>query len=62
MIGLITLPVRPRVRLYAADYKGPGNSIACDVQLAEMLIAKNISLTVAQFEDPDTQLKTLLKG
>jgi 3-phenylpropionate/trans-cinnamate dioxygenase ferredoxin reductase component len=49
-------------RLVGASGIGLGNSIARDVRLAEMLIAKGISPTVAQLEDPNTQLKTLLKG
>jgi 3-phenylpropionate/trans-cinnamate dioxygenase ferredoxin reductase subunit len=49
-------------RLVGASDIGLGNSIARDVRLAEMLIAKGISPTVAQLEDPNTQLKTLLKG
>jgi hypothetical protein len=35
---------------------------ARDVRLAEMLIAKNISPSATQLEDPNTQLKSLLKG
>jgi 3-phenylpropionate/trans-cinnamate dioxygenase ferredoxin reductase component len=49
-------------RLVGASGIGLGNSIARDVRLAEMLIAKGISPTAPQLEDPNTQLKTLLKG
>lgn len=49
-------------RLVGASGIGPGNSIARDVRLAEMLIAKNISPSATQLEDPNTQLKSLLKG
>ena len=49
-------------RLVGASGIGPGNSIARDVRLAEMLVAKNISPTAAQLEDPTTQLRMLLKG
>ena len=48
--------------LVGASGIGPGNSIARDVRLAEMLIAKNISPSAAQLEDSNIQLKTLLKG
>ncbi len=41
---------------------GPGNSIARDVKLAEMLIAKNASPSADQLADPAVQLKALLKG
>jgi 3-phenylpropionate/trans-cinnamate dioxygenase ferredoxin reductase subunit len=41
---------------------GPGNSIARDVKLAEMLIAKETKPNPAALADPAVQLKTLLKG
>ena len=49
-------------RLVGASGIGPGNTIARDVRVAEMLIAKNIGLTDEQLTDPSMQLKTLLKG
>ena len=49
-------------RLVGASGIGPGTSIGRDVRLAEMLIAKNINPTIAQLEDSNTQLKTLLKA
>jgi 3-phenylpropionate/trans-cinnamate dioxygenase ferredoxin reductase component len=41
---------------------GPGNSIARDVKLAEMLIARNASPAPDQLADSAVQLKSLLKG
>ena len=41
---------------------GPGNSIARDVKLAEMLIAKEAKPDPASLTNPAIQLKTLLKG
>lgn len=41
---------------------GPGNSIARDVKLAEMLIAREARPDAAALADPAIQLKTLLKG
>ena len=41
---------------------GPGNSIARDVKLAEMLIGKRAAPSAAQLADPTVQLKVLLKG
>ena len=49
-------------RLVAASGIGPGNSIARDVKLAEMLIAKQASPSAGVLADPTIQLKTLLKG
>jgi 3-phenylpropionate/trans-cinnamate dioxygenase ferredoxin reductase subunit len=41
---------------------GPGNSIARDVKLAEMLIGKRAAPSAEQLADPTVQLKVLLKG
>jgi 3-phenylpropionate/trans-cinnamate dioxygenase ferredoxin reductase subunit len=41
---------------------GPGNSIARDVKLAEMLIARGAKPDAAALADPAVQLKALLKG
>jgi len=49
-------------RLVGASGIGPGNSIARDVKLAEMLIAKRAAPAAAQLADPSIQLKALLKG
>ena len=49
-------------RLVAASGIGPGNSIARDVKMAEMLIAREASPPAAALADPAVQLKALLKG
>ncbi len=49
-------------RLVGASGIGPGNSIARDVRLAEMLIAKNISPNASDLADTNVQLKTFLKS
>jgi 3-phenylpropionate/trans-cinnamate dioxygenase ferredoxin reductase subunit len=49
-------------RLVGASGIGPGNSIARDVKLAEMLIAKRAAPSPEALADPATQLKALLKG
>ncbi len=49
-------------RLMGASGIGPGNSIARDIKLAEMMIAKGMKPDVAALTDPTIQLKTLLKG
>ena len=49
-------------RLVGASGIGPGNSIARDVKLAEMLIGKRASPSPQQLADPAVQLKALLKG
>lgn len=49
-------------RLVGASSIGPGNSIARDVKLAEMLIAKRAAPSAEQLADPSIQLKVLLKG
>jgi 3-phenylpropionate/trans-cinnamate dioxygenase ferredoxin reductase subunit len=49
-------------RLVAASGIGPGNSIARDVKLAEMLIARQASPSAGALADPAVQLKALLKG
>lgn len=48
--------------LMGASGIGPGNSIARDVKLAEMMIAKSIKPDASALADPATQLKALLKG
>ena len=49
-------------RLVGASGIGLGNSIARDVRLAEMLIAKNINPRMSDLEDSNIQLKTFLKA
>lgn len=49
-------------RLVGASAIGPGNSIARDVKLAEMLIARGISPAAEALADPAVALKALLKG
>jgi 3-phenylpropionate/trans-cinnamate dioxygenase ferredoxin reductase subunit len=49
-------------RLAGASGIGPGNSIARDVRMAEMLIGKRAKIDPAQLADPAVQLKALLKG
>ena len=49
-------------RLVGASGIGPGNSIARDVKLAEMLIGKRAAPTAEQLADASVQLKVLLKG
>jgi 3-phenylpropionate/trans-cinnamate dioxygenase ferredoxin reductase component len=48
-------------RLVAAAGLGPGNSLAKDIKLAEMLIAADISPDPAALADPAVNLKALLK-
>ena len=47
-------------RLVAASGIGPGNAVARDIRLAEMLIAKRAMPTPALLAAPDTKLKALL--
>jgi 3-phenylpropionate/trans-cinnamate dioxygenase ferredoxin reductase component len=49
-------------RLVGASGIGVGNSVARDIRLAEMLIAKGAKPDPAALADPDKQLKALLKG
>jgi 3-phenylpropionate/trans-cinnamate dioxygenase ferredoxin reductase component len=49
-------------RLVGASGIGPGNAIARDVKLAEMLIGKKASPSQTQLADPTLALKALLKG
>jgi 3-phenylpropionate/trans-cinnamate dioxygenase ferredoxin reductase subunit len=47
-------------RLLAASGIGPGNAIARDVRLAEMMIAAGAHPDTAMLADPETKLKSLL--
>ena len=49
-------------RLVAASGIGQGNSVARDVRLAEMLIARRAKLPAEKLADPDTKLKSLLSA
>ena len=48
--------------LAGASGIGPGNTVARDIRLAEMLIAKRATPSPAQLADPAFQLKSLLRG
>lgn len=48
--------------LVGASGIGPGNAIARDIRLAEMLIGKSATPDPAQLADPAVQLKGLLRG
>ena len=48
-------------RLMGASAIGPGNSIARDVKMAEMMMAKGMSPSAAALSDSAVQLKSLLK-
>lgn len=47
-------------RLVAASGIGPGNAVARDVRLAEMLIARRATPPAERLADPDAKLKALL--
>ena len=47
-------------RLVAASGIGPGNAVARDIRLAEMLIARRATPPRDKLAAPDTKLKTLL--
>lgn len=49
-------------RLLAASGLGIGNSVARDIRLAEMLIAKEMRPDKAALSDPDVKLKSLLSA
>lgn len=49
-------------RLVGAAGIGTGNTVARDIRLAEMLIAKGAAPDPAQLANPDAPLKALLKG
>lgn len=60
--AFVILHIDATGRLVGASGIGPGNSIARDVKLAEMLIGKKASPSPAQLADPSVALKALLKG
>lgn len=49
-------------RLVAASGIGPGNAVARDIRLAEMLIARRAAPSAEQLADPQTKLKSLLSA
>ncbi len=49
-------------QLMGASGIGPGNIIARDIKLAEMMIAKGLKPAPEALSNPDVQLKTLLKA
>ena len=60
--GLILFQIAADGTLVSAAGAGPGNTIAKDIRLAEMMIARRISPDPAALADPSTNLKALLKG
>jgi 3-phenylpropionate/trans-cinnamate dioxygenase ferredoxin reductase subunit len=60
--GFVIFHLDAAGRLVAASGIGPGNSIARDVKLAEMLIGRAASPPAEALTDPDVQLKSLMKG
>ena len=49
-------------RLVAAAAAGPGNSVAKDIKLAEMLIARRAAPDPAALADPGVGLKSVLRS
>jgi 3-phenylpropionate/trans-cinnamate dioxygenase ferredoxin reductase subunit len=49
-------------RLMAAAAAGPGNSVARDIRLAEMLIARRAAPDPAALADPGVPLKSVLRS
>ena len=49
-------------RLVAAAAAGPGNSVARDIKLAEMLIARRAAPDPAALADPGVALKSVLRS
>ena len=49
-------------RLVSASAFGPGNSVAKDIRLVEMLLQRDIHPDVELLVDPSVQLKRLLAG
>jgi 3-phenylpropionate/trans-cinnamate dioxygenase ferredoxin reductase component len=60
--GFIQFHLANDGRLVAASGIGPGNSVARDIRLAEMLIGKHAHPDPGQLSDTDFSLKALLKG
>ena len=51
-----------RGRLVAAAAAGPGNSVARDIKLAELLIARRAAPEPAALADPGVPLKSVLRS
>lgn len=60
--AFILFHLAPDGRLLAASGIGPGNTVARDIRLAEMLIAKGARPDPAALASPDVKLKSLLAG
>jgi 3-phenylpropionate/trans-cinnamate dioxygenase ferredoxin reductase subunit len=60
--AFILFHLAPDGRLLAASGIGPGNAVARDIRLAEMLIAKSARPDPAALASPDVKLKSLLAG
>jgi 3-phenylpropionate/trans-cinnamate dioxygenase ferredoxin reductase subunit len=60
--ALILFHVAENGTLMGASGIGPGNSIARDIKLAEMMIAKQMKPAPEALADPNVPLKALLKG
>jgi 3-phenylpropionate/trans-cinnamate dioxygenase ferredoxin reductase subunit len=60
--AFILFHLAPDGRLLAASGIGPGNAVARDIRLAEMLIAKGARPDPTALASPDFKLKSLLAG
>jgi 3-phenylpropionate/trans-cinnamate dioxygenase ferredoxin reductase component len=60
--AFILFHLAPDGRLLAASGIGPGNAVARDIRLAEMLIARHARPDPAALASPDVKLKALLTG
>lgn len=60
--GIILFHLNAEGRLVAASGIGPGNAIARDIRLAEMLIAMGAHPDPAGLADPTSRLKSLLRS
>jgi 3-phenylpropionate/trans-cinnamate dioxygenase ferredoxin reductase subunit len=60
--SLLLFHLRQDGRLVGASGIGPGNAIARDIKLSEMLIAKGACPDIAALADASVTLKSLLKG
>jgi 3-phenylpropionate/trans-cinnamate dioxygenase ferredoxin reductase subunit len=58
--ALILFHLDPEGRLIAASGIGPGNAVARDIRLAEMLVAARAHPDPAQLASPDVKLRKLL--
>jgi 3-phenylpropionate/trans-cinnamate dioxygenase ferredoxin reductase subunit len=58
--GFVLFHLAPEGRLLAASGLGPGNAVAKDIRLAEMLIARRAHPDPQALADPGVNLKKLL--